>query len=160
MKGEQAIHEELVAYLKREGYAFFHSRMDQRTSTQVGDPDFVICRNARAAFIELKMPKGILSPAQVARHAELARAGCAVMVARSLEEAVAWIVAEFGGEQPRELPIPTQQPAPVFFIAHWKTANKDVVVARDLKGDLGFIRLATDLDKGRFPRLADNWQVT
>ena len=33
------------------------------------------------------------------------------------------------------------------------SGGKDVVVARDLRGELGFIRIASDLDKERFPRL-------
>ena len=83
MRGERAIHDELSAWLKREGYVYFHSRMDAKTSTQVGDPDFVIARGQRVAFVEIKTQHGKLSKEQLRRHEELANAGCVVKVARS-----------------------------------------------------------------------------
>ena len=153
MRGERAIHDELSAWLKREGYAWFHSRMDQRTSTQLGDPDYLVCRGQRVAFIEIKTSHGKLSPAQYQRHDELAKAGCVVKVARSAEEAIKWVEHELNGETP-EVPLPSvTAKAPVFWIAYWPVGGKDVVVARDLRGELGFIRIASELDKERFPRL-------
>jgi Holliday junction resolvase-like predicted endonuclease len=151
MRGERAIHDELSAWLKREGYVFFHSRMDAKTSTSVGDPDYVIARGQRVAFVEIKTHHGKLSPAQHRRHDELARAGCVVKVARSLEDAVKWVEHEMNGVKAE--PVATPSEKPVFWVAYWPVGGKDVVVARDLTGELGFIRIASDLDKERFPRL-------
>lgn len=53
---------------------------------RAGWPDFVLVHQGRAIFIELKAPKGRLSPEQVACHAELTRAGAVVAVCRSLGE--------------------------------------------------------------------------
>ena len=151
MRGERAIHEALNAWLRREGYAWFRSRMDQRTSTSVGDPDFVIARGQRVAFVEIKTQHGKLSKEQLRRHEELAQAGCIVKVARSLEDAIQWVDHEMNGVKAEPAPQPSQKP--VFWISYWAKGGKDVVVARDLTGELGFIRIASELDKERFPRL-------
>ena len=54
-----------------------------------GFPDLVALQGGRAAFLEVKAPKGRLSPAQVECHAELARQGFDVAVVTSQDEALA-----------------------------------------------------------------------
>ena len=111
----------------------------------------LIARGQRVAFVEIKTQHGKLSKEQLRRHEELANAGCVVKVARSLEDAIQWVDHEMNGVKAEPASPPSQKP--VFWIAYWPTGGKDVVVARDLTGDLGFIRIASDLDKERFPRL-------
>jgi|GEM_PF-1174708 len=59
------------------------------TGTKIGLPDVMVLDGGRALFLELKTPKtGRVSPAQEACHKALRRAGCAVYVIRSLDEAI------------------------------------------------------------------------
>ena len=57
--------------------------------TKEGTPDMVVLDAGRAIFLELKAPKGRVSPAQEACHKALRRAGATVYVVRSLDEAIA-----------------------------------------------------------------------
>ena len=54
-----------------------------------GFPDVMVLDAGRAIFLELKAPKGRVSPAQEACHRALRRAGAPVYIIRSLEEAIA-----------------------------------------------------------------------
>jgi hypothetical protein len=54
-----------------------------------GFPDLVALQGGRCAFLEVKAPKGRLSPAQVECHAELERQGFGVAVVTSQDEAIA-----------------------------------------------------------------------
>ena len=54
-----------------------------------GFPDLVALQGGRCAFLEVKAPKGRLSPAQVECHAELERQGFSVAVVTSQDEAIA-----------------------------------------------------------------------
>ncbi|KXV48735.1 hypothetical protein AD945_06180 [Gluconobacter albidus] len=53
-----------------------------------GWPDLGIVWNERTYYIELKAPKGRLSPEQKVKHAELRAAGAKVGVCRSLDEVI------------------------------------------------------------------------
>jgi hypothetical protein len=55
---------------------------------KAGVPDMVVIDAGRAIWLELKAPKGRLSDEQTACHKLLRRAGCAVYVIRSLDEAI------------------------------------------------------------------------
>ncbi len=62
-----------------------------------GFPDIIAIKHERVAFLEVKAPKGRLSPAQVECHAELLRHGYSVAVVTSADAAVeALIAAGFG----------------------------------------------------------------
>lgn len=151
------MHTQLSTWLHKHGYVFVHSRMDRPTSQTCGDPDYAIFHNGRVIFCELKMPKGRLSPAQIKRFGELARIGCPVEVARSLESAIRYIEAGFGSNKAIGRPAqPNEpsggQPEPKFWLAH-SNALGIMVVTKDQTGKWCGIRVATAEDKARFPRL-------
>lgn len=58
------------------------------TGLAKGAPDLMVLRAGRIGFLEVKAPKGRLSPAQVQMHADMARHGFRVHVVRSQDEAV------------------------------------------------------------------------
>ena len=124
--------------------------MDQRTSTSVGDPDFVIARGQRVAFVEIKTQHGKLSKEQLRRHEELAQAGCIVKVARSLEDAIQWVDHEMNGVKAEPAPQPSQKP--VFWIRLGQ-GRQGCGRCQGSHGRAGLIRIASELDKERFPRL-------
>jgi len=59
------------------------------TGTKEGTPDMCVVDAGRVLFLELKSPKGRVSPAQEACHRALRRAGAPVYIIRSLDEAIA-----------------------------------------------------------------------
>lgn len=60
---------------------------------KAGAPDIVVFWSGRAFAIELKAPRGRVSEDQEAMHQALRRAGVAVTVARSLDEALRWLAS-------------------------------------------------------------------
>lgn len=64
------------------------------TGLAKGAPDLMILRAGRVGFLEVKAPKGRVSPAQVEMHAAMARQGFTVHVVRSQDEAVAALRGE------------------------------------------------------------------
>jgi hypothetical protein len=58
-----------------------------------GAPDILVFWGGRAFAIELKAPRGRVSPAQEAMHQALRRAEVAVIVASSLGEVERWLAA-------------------------------------------------------------------
>lgn len=151
------MHREFEAWLKRNGYAFFHSRMDRPTSQQCGDPDFLVVKGQTCAFCEMKTSKGKVSPAQMARIAQLVAAGCLVKIARNVEEAIEHIESVFGSKRAGEAYSAPNEPSsappePKFWVTHSRSLG-DVVVCKGGNGDLAAIRLATAADCAGLPRL-------
>jgi hypothetical protein len=58
----------------------------KRAGVKAGVPDVLIVSKGHAYFLELKTPKGTLSTAQKACHADLVIAGTAAKVCRSLDD--------------------------------------------------------------------------
>jgi hypothetical protein len=85
---ETEIHQAFAAWLGRHGYGYLHARTDKRTTSKKGDPDFLVARDGRCIFIEIKVPGGKRSPAQLKRAKELEEAGNVVEVAYSLQECI------------------------------------------------------------------------
>src|SRR5512143_1121005 len=98
---EGEIHAAFIAYLNKIGVPFRHDRMDKRTTTKVGEPDFAIYSNGRVLFVEVKRYGGKLRPEQVKRKKQLEDAGCRVVLAFSVEECV-YAVMTWLGEQKRD----------------------------------------------------------
>jgi len=71
---ESELHKDIEAELKRRRWYFCNSRMDRKTTTQLGVPDFVIAAPDGVTFwIEAKRKNGKLSPEQtISRHCLLA----------------------------------------------------------------------------------------
>lgn len=53
-----------------------------------GVPDLLLVADGRVSFLELKQPRGRLSPVQAAAHAQLRRAGARVETSYGLDHAV------------------------------------------------------------------------
>lgn len=58
---------------------------------KAGAPDLVLCYRGRLVGVELKGPKGSLSPSQRECHAEIQQAGGTITVVRSLKEFVGFL---------------------------------------------------------------------
>ena len=88
MNRESEIHVQFIKWLRKKGYGFIHSRTDRKTTTQIGDPDFLVARDGRCVFIEVKVPGGKMSEHQIQRRKELMDAGNIVELAYSLEDCI------------------------------------------------------------------------
>lgn len=100
---ESLLHEQIMAECRRRGWLVIHSRMDKRTTTGVGTPDFVIAgeetflggvKKPVVWFIEAKSRKGKLRPEQAAMIAQAARFGHTIHVVRSFEDFLTTIEAK------------------------------------------------------------------
>lgn len=88
MKRETEIHQQFIKWLVAKRYGFIHSRTDRKTTTEPGDPDFLVCKDGRCVFIEIKVPGGKMSETQIARRKELMATGNIVEIAYSLEDCI------------------------------------------------------------------------
>ena len=87
MLTESELHDRILNHCRHAGWIALHSRMDQRTTRQIGDPDFtVLADGGRVFFIECKSAKGKLSTQQQALHAWAAKLGHKVHVVRTFAE--------------------------------------------------------------------------
>lgn len=93
---EGEIHAAFIAYLNKVGVPFRHDRMDKRTTTKVGEPDFAIYSNGRVLFVEVKRLGGKLRPEQQKRKQQLEAAGCRVCLCFSVEECVHAVMVWLG----------------------------------------------------------------
>lgn len=85
---ETEIHAAFIAWLKKAKIPFIHSRTDRRTTTRIGDPDFVLLWQGRCLAIEVKVMGGKLRPEQLRRKDELEVARCTVKLCFSVEECI------------------------------------------------------------------------
>lgn len=92
LKSEKSIHDDIIAYLRRNILPYDHSRMDRASTNKVGQPDFSIYIHNRVLFLEIKRQGGKLSEDQIKRHAELEAYGNKVEVIYSYSEATAKIL--------------------------------------------------------------------
>lgn len=62
---ERDLHEQIIQHCQNSRWLYFHSRMDQKSTATVGQPDFTILLPAgRVLFIECKAKGGKLRPEQ------------------------------------------------------------------------------------------------
>lgn len=84
---EVDLHDQILDVCRRRGWYVVHSRMDMRTTTAVGVPDFVIAgHDGRTWWIEAKAAKGKLTPEQQAAQLWLRTLGHTYDVVRSIAE--------------------------------------------------------------------------
>jgi hypothetical protein len=89
---EGELHDQILSDCKRRLWPVCHSRMDARTTTALGCPDFVIAAdNGRVFWIECKTAKGKLTPEQMGWRMLLERLGHKFAVCRSFEDFLAVI---------------------------------------------------------------------
>ncbi|MBA3351648.1 MAG: hypothetical protein H0U23_04340 [Blastocatellia bacterium] len=154
MRSERELHDQFSAWLRKNGYAWFHSRMDKPTSMTCGDPDFAVFRDTGVAFFEMKVGRNKLSRAQEKRVAELEAAGCPVFVVRTLEDAIGHVERIWGPEAATEAPAKPVAPASEKLYAASSRDLGDIVV-RGIGQDgkiMEFVRLA-----GKTDRMLPRW---
>ena len=84
---EGDLHEKIEAECRRRGWCYVHSRMDRRTTTACGVPDFVVYGDGgRMWTFEAKSRSGKLSTEQRGFMAMAERLGHRIHVVRSLRE--------------------------------------------------------------------------
>lgn len=84
---ESKLHDQIIAELKHRGWYFQRSRMDKRTTTALGAPDFLIFADGGRTFaIECKTAKGKLTREQEGTLHWLQNLGHKACVVRSLDE--------------------------------------------------------------------------
>lgn len=84
---ERDLHDAIAAFCKARGWFFVHSRMDQKTTTATGIPDFAIAADTgKTIWVEAKTRGGKLTPQQLITLAHLKKLGHVVGVVRSMEE--------------------------------------------------------------------------
>ena len=85
---EKKLHQDIERELLKMRWLYIHSRMDMKTTTQKGVPDFQIYPpSAPAFFIEAKTRVGKMSPEQMAFKFVADLSGHTVHVVRSMREA-------------------------------------------------------------------------
>lgn len=84
---ESDLHDLIAAELRRRRYYFVRSRMDKRSTNQVGTPDFIVAKpDGVTVWCEIKRKNGKLTPEQnVTRHVLLAL-GHKFCVCRSMDD--------------------------------------------------------------------------
>lgn len=83
---ESALHDEIIAYCKVRLWPYVHSRMDKKSTTGKGTPDFVIITNRNTVWVECKGPNTKISPEQRIFIAMAKKLGTTVHVVRSVSE--------------------------------------------------------------------------
>lgn len=97
-RNERQLQEQIANYLRLNGIFFIRSRMDKKSTTQCGTPDFCFCVprilecppyvRPTPTAIEVKYGKGALSDEQIEVHAQMITNGWHVHVVHTFDEAV------------------------------------------------------------------------
>lgn len=83
---ESHLHEQILEYCRGRGHAVVHSRMDKKTTTDLGVPDFIISTPGRVFFIEAKRKCRKATPQQLAFLAQVRKDGHPCGVVYNYEE--------------------------------------------------------------------------
>ena len=87
VEGESELHAQILAECKRRLWPVIHSRMDAKTTTFKGCPDFaVFADKGRTFLIECKTRKGKLTPEQIGWQMLIERNSHSYHVVRSFQE--------------------------------------------------------------------------
>jgi len=95
VKSERNLHDQISAYLRIKDIWFCHSRMDKRTTTAVGTPDYLMSVRSVPIALEAKVGYNKLSDEQIAVQKAMEKDGWRYFVVRNLE-AVKIVLTEFG----------------------------------------------------------------
>lgn len=86
---ESKLHEQIMDYCRDHGLYYVHSRMDQKTTTAVGVPDFIIANyDGKTLWLECKAKGGKPTMQQLATVTFLKKLGHTAEVIYSLDEFV------------------------------------------------------------------------
>lgn len=83
---ESDLHEQILDYCRSKGWRAVHSRMDKKTTTDLGVPDFIISAPGRVFFIEAKRKGRKPTPEQLAFMAHVRNHGHPCGVVYSFQE--------------------------------------------------------------------------
>ncbi|MGA2685901.1 MAG: hypothetical protein ABSF51_12705 [Verrucomicrobiota bacterium] len=87
---EGALHDEIISECRARLWPVIHSRMDAKTTTAKGAPDFVIFADAGRVFaVECKTRTGKQTPEQIGWQMLLERNGHAYRIVRSMADFLA-----------------------------------------------------------------------
>jgi len=97
MQSEKEIQTQIVSYLKARGFFVIRNYLGPvhyhgakvRPNPNAGMPDLTVIKNGITGFIEVKKPKGIVSPKQKEWHLKAYKAGIVVHIFRSLDDCTA-----------------------------------------------------------------------
>lgn len=96
-KAEKLIHHLFEAWLRLNGLAYVHSRMDKKSTIREGWPDFsVFGPGGKVAFVEIKLKGKELSVSQMEVMLELLRLGQPYQVCYTDAEAIVWTSERMG----------------------------------------------------------------
>ena len=88
MKSEKELQEQIVGFLERNNTVVIRSRMDRKTSTNVGTPDLLFAINGRAIAYEVKLRGKKPTREQVDMMQRMGRNGWACYVVETYDNAV------------------------------------------------------------------------
>jgi hypothetical protein len=86
-ESERALHDQIEALARENGWLYVHSRMDCPSTIQVGFPDFALfLPGSKTIFLECKRPGGKPTTAQLAKLAHARKLGFTAEIVTSMEE--------------------------------------------------------------------------
>jgi hypothetical protein len=85
---EQKMHRQFANWLYLNKIHFVHSRMDRKSTTAAGTPDFICVKGRFCCFLEMKAPGGRLSEVQKSYVQKLEADHIPVLVAYSVQDAI------------------------------------------------------------------------
>ena len=89
---ESDLHDKVEEYCRTRGWYYIHSRMDRKTTTRIGAPDFVIAlATGRTLWLELKRRGGKPTTPQLAALAQLNHLGHTTLVSDNWHEVKAML---------------------------------------------------------------------
>jgi hypothetical protein len=88
VKTEKILQEQIVGFLERNNVVVIRSRMDRKTSTNVGTPDLLFSLNGKAIAFEVKLPGHKPTKEQTDMMQRMTRNGWLCEVVYTYDEAV------------------------------------------------------------------------
>lgn len=87
-KSEKQLQDQITAYLERHGTVVIRSRMDRKTSNNLGTPDLLFAIRMRAVAMEVKLPGKKLTEEQHNMMLRMTGNGWACFTVHSYDQAV------------------------------------------------------------------------
>jgi len=88
IKSEKQLQEQIVGFLERNGTVVIRSRMDRKTSINVGTPDLLFAVRTRAVAFEVKLPGKKPTEEQHKMMLQMTGNGWACFIVHSYDQAV------------------------------------------------------------------------
>ena len=88
IKSEKQLQEQIAGFLQRNHTVVIRSRMDRKTSTNLGTPDLLFALNGRAIAFEVKLPGRKPTEEQADMMQRMSRNGWACYIITKYDQAV------------------------------------------------------------------------